>query len=83
MNEHPSQILSEAIKEHGPVSIFALFSGGNDSLASTHCPNCGDCFCDEYESAEVYEPEEDGEGEHFIGTEEMRKALGKSNGGAA
>lgn len=30
------QILDAAIREHKPVKVFALFSGGNDSMVSTH-----------------------------------------------
>lgn len=31
-----SEIIQQAIAEHDPVRIFAMFSGGNDSIVSTH-----------------------------------------------
>jgi len=31
-----SEILERAFDEHNPVAAFALFSGGHDSLVSTH-----------------------------------------------
>lgn len=32
----PLETLDAAIREHHPVRVFALFSGGHDSLTSTH-----------------------------------------------
>src|SRR5690606_17671643 len=32
----PTTILAHAIAEHRPVAVFACFSGGHDSLVSTH-----------------------------------------------
>jgi len=34
--EHSSEIIDRAINEIRPEKVFALFSGGNDSLATTH-----------------------------------------------
>jgi 3'-phosphoadenosine 5'-phosphosulfate sulfotransferase (PAPS reductase)/FAD synthetase len=33
----PARILADVIAEHKPISVFAGFSGGHDSLVSTHC----------------------------------------------
>lgn len=32
----PSEVLDAAIQEHQPAKVFALFSGGHDSVCSTH-----------------------------------------------
>lgn len=34
--EEGRRIIEDAIEEHAPVAIFALFSGGHDSLTATH-----------------------------------------------
>jgi 3'-phosphoadenosine 5'-phosphosulfate sulfotransferase (PAPS reductase)/FAD synthetase len=34
--EEPAEVLSRALEEHDPSQVFALFSGGNDSLALLH-----------------------------------------------
>lgn len=34
--EYPKEILSDAIAEYNPVDVLLLFSGGHDSLVSTH-----------------------------------------------
>ncbi|WP_110642496.1 phosphoadenosine phosphosulfate reductase family protein [Salinicola sp. CPA57] len=36
MSELPHDIIESAIEEHQPTAIFALFSGGHDSLTCTH-----------------------------------------------
>lgn len=32
----PEQVMENAIKKFKPVKIFAMFSGGDDSLVTTH-----------------------------------------------
>lgn len=32
----PSETIATAVLEHKPVRIYAMFSGGNDSMVSTH-----------------------------------------------
>lgn len=34
--QSPEEVLKEAIATYSPVKVFALFSGGNDSLTTTH-----------------------------------------------
>ena len=29
-------LMNAAIEEHNPVAVFAMFSGGHDSLTATH-----------------------------------------------
>ena len=36
MSQQPEDILTESIDQYKPVKIFALFSGGHDSLSITH-----------------------------------------------
>lgn len=32
----PYNVMEQALNQHNPVRIFAMFSGGNDSIVSTH-----------------------------------------------
>ena len=32
----PYEVIDQAVAEHKPSHVFALFSGGHDSLTSTH-----------------------------------------------
>lgn len=36
LRQEPLDIVSRGIKDHDPFKVFALFSGGNDSLVNTH-----------------------------------------------
>lgn len=38
-------VISQAVEEHKPSHVFALFSGGHDSLASTHVAAQHPAFC--------------------------------------
>jgi 3'-phosphoadenosine 5'-phosphosulfate sulfotransferase (PAPS reductase)/FAD synthetase len=41
----PLDVISQAVTEHKPSHVFALFSGGHDSLSSTHVAAQHPSFC--------------------------------------